>query len=122
MESESESRASRPRYPPGEEPRYARAYSQYPPRESRSQTQTPYPPREAHPSYADAARPAMRRQSSSSSYGGITRRRNSDHSRSESDQDVSEAIRPEADLGDRPAKRSRRENEHAREDEHSDPE
>ncbi|KAG8733635.1 hypothetical protein FRC11_004452 [Ceratobasidium sp. 423] len=123
MESESESRASRPHYQPGEEPRgppYARAYSQYPPRES--QAQTLYPPREAHPSYADAGRPPMRRQSSSSSYG-VTRRRNSGHSHSGSEEDAPEPMRPETDgPGDRPAKRSRRENEHAPEDGHSDPE
>ncbi|CUA69367.1 hypothetical protein RSOLAG22IIIB_03890 [Rhizoctonia solani] len=122
MESESESRASRPRYQPGDEsrgPPYARAYSQYAPRES--QAQASYPPREVHPSYADAGRPPARRQSSSSSYGGVTRRRNSGHTHSGSEEDASEPIRPD-EPGDRPAKRSRRENEHAPEDEHSDPE
>ncbi|GAB1519871.1 hypothetical protein RhiTH_002942 [Rhizoctonia solani] len=123
MESESESRASRSRYQPGDEPRgvsYTRAYSQYPPRES--QAQTLYPPREVHPSYADAGPLPVRRQSSSSSYGGVTRRRNSGHSHSGSEEDGPEPARSETEPGDRPAKRSRRENEHAPEDEHSDPE
>ncbi|KEP54347.1 homeobox domain protein [Rhizoctonia solani 123E] len=127
MESESESRASRPRYPPVDEsrgrPPFPRAYSQYPPRES--QAQTLYPPREVHPSYANANAgrpPPMRRQSSSSSCGGVTRRRNSGQSRSGTEEDAPEPVRPETEPGDRPAKRSRRENEHAPEDEHSDPE
>lgn len=93
MESESESRP--PQYQLHDDARYSRAYS----RESQ-----PYPPREVHPSYAHVQQeaPPMRRQTSSSS---VPRRRNSDDSRA-SEED------PNPDP-DRPAKRSRRENEHA---------
>lgn len=121
-------------------PRESQAQTLYPPREahpSYAKAQDQAAPAET------AAAPRMRRRSSSSSQRSTPssqhvssapnatskthssyplresqpRRRNSDHSHQGSEEDALESARdPESESEDRPAKRSRRENEHTRED------